>query len=80
MLLDSCLLESSRIHILPGKSPLFPTVVQDLAALTTRRVFAIPTVLGAISTVAFWFMYKDLDKEEFSLVSASELEQKDHAH
>ncbi|TLD18961.1 MFS general substrate transporter-21 [Venturia nashicola] len=43
-------------------------------------VFGVPTAIGAISTVAFWFMYKNLDEEEFSLVSASELEEKEHTH
>ncbi|QDS76393.1 hypothetical protein FKW77_003758 [Venturia effusa] len=43
-------------------------------------VFGVPTALGGISTVVFWFMYKDLDEEEFSLVSASELEEKAHSH
>lgn len=48
--------------------------------LIVHRVFGIPTILGAISTVVFWFMYKDLDEEEFSLVSASEQEDKEHTH
>lgn len=48
--------------------------------LIAHRVFGIPTILGAISTVVFWFMYKDLDEEEFSLISASEQEDKEHTH
>lgn len=29
--------------------------------------FGGPTIAGAVSTVAFWFLFKDMDKEEFIL-------------
>jgi dipeptide/tripeptide permease len=57
-----------------------PSKIRILAWLIDNRVFGIPTILGGISTVVFWFMYKDLDKEEFSLISASELEDKERSH
>ncbi|KAF2430342.1 MFS general substrate transporter [Tothia fuscella] len=30
-------------------------------------VFGIPTILGAISTAVFWWLYRDIDKEEYTL-------------
>lgn len=56
------------------------SIFGDGIMLIGCRVFGIPTIIGGISTVVFWFMYKDLDEEEFSLVSASEQEEKEHAH
>jgi len=30
-------------------------------------VFAAPTIIGAVATPVFWWIYKDIDKEEYKL-------------
>lgn len=37
-----------------------------------HRVFAIPTILGALATPIFWLIFKDIDKEEFVLSRENE--------
>lgn len=33
----------------------------------SNRVFAGPTIVGAVATPVFWWIYKDIDKEEYKL-------------
>jgi hypothetical protein len=70
--------DQRSLSYLVRKSSSYMALLQE--KLTFFRVFGIPTILGAISTVVFWFMYKKLDDEEFSLISASEQEEKEHSH
>jgi len=38
--------------------------------------FAIPTIIGALTIPIFWFLYKDIDDEEYRLVSNDEYKKK----
>ncbi len=31
------------------------------------RVFAVPTIIGVVTTPLFWFIYRDIDKEDYRM-------------
>ena len=35
--------------------------------LIFTRDFGVPTILGLVSTAVFWYLYRDIDKEEYKL-------------
>jgi hypothetical protein len=32
-----------------------------------NRVFAIPTIIGAVVTPLFWFIYREIDEEDYRM-------------
>jgi hypothetical protein len=57
-------LRSSLTHISLGK---FLGSAFIAYANHSIRVFGGPTIIGVFATALFWYLYKDIDKEEYRL-------------